>query len=525
MRDARSLTSDGGRYIDYGVRLYTVIADEGGDAVLAGRPDVRVARIREPEDFGGIWDTRLMRWHDQSANPVVWYASEEQRRIIVHGPELPDRILCRGAEGAGKTRGVVAPWALLRAIEFAGQHVELGGTAPTMRRLETLRLALFERAPHDWYTWRQRDCLMRMPLGVDLRLVSTHRASEAEGSPVQGFDWAASFPDELQDQLHAVDDILARGRRAPGGRYRQCASASVKDTSAYRTFEEKWKANPLCAVVPLIGPSNPFVSPKHWENLRTSLDDRSYRRRVLAESVGPERAIYPSWSRTDNVRPVPRIGARDVTARVLGGYHALVGHDPGQLQDVSIILKCYEVRGQRQWWVVDEVWTEHTTTEEHVSVLGQRLRTEWQLQRPGEDEPQVLVRCDPQGDSDNKTDRSIYTVFRLAGFRILSAAYTAKGQPTGRVPKDPAIDMVRGLLCARSGDRRLFVACDERRDPCAPHLVQAFEEAERDVLGRAEVKVKGVADLSHAPAALRYALWPYERPREFEGIRESEGIV
>lgn len=503
--------------------------DPAGAEVLPGRPPV--VAVREPETFGGIWDSRRQEWHDETADPVVWFASEDQRRLILHGPELPDKIICRGAEGAGKTRGVVAPWALMRAVrDFAGQNVEIGATAPTMRRLETLRIALFERMPPDWYTWRQRDGLLRLHLGVSLRLLSTHRTSEAEGSPVQGFDWAAWVGDEGQDQLHAMDDIAARGRRAPGGRYRQMMSCTVKDSPEYRAFEDRWAAQrSMSAVVPLSGFTNPFVARQHWENLRQTLSDRAYRRRVLAQNVGSELQTYHAWDHTQNLQPVPRIGAEDVTRSELApwgpNFSVLVGHDPGKLGDVSLVLKAYRVRGVALpvWWVVDEVTTERTTTDQHVQALLRRLRERWGCNlldwkgRPSESSPMALVRADPYSDSGNdeqRPDKSVYTIFRREGLRILPAAMIASTSvnKAARIPKEAGIDMVNDLLCSSANVRRLLVACDDLRQAAAPRLVAALEASERDAAGKAEAQRKDKNDLSHWPAALRYALWELERP-------------
>lgn len=526
-REARELCSDH-RYVDFGVRLFTVEQDPGGAEAIPGRP--RVVRTRDPEDFGGIFDVRLGQWHDESANPVVWYASEEQRRLVLHGSDLADKIICRGAEGAGKTRGVVAPWALLRSmLDFAGQGVEIGATAPTMRRLETLRIALFEKMPPEWYSWRQRDGLLHLHCNVNLRLLSTHRTSEAEGSPVQGFDWVAWIGDEGQDQLHAMDDIRARGRRAPGGRYRQMMSVTVKDSPEYRAFEDKWAASPNSAVVPLSGFTNPFVAAEHWENLRQTLSERAYRRRVLAENVGSEHVTYHAWDRAQNLRPIPMLGAEDVTRQVLAPWgqniSVLVGHDPGKLCDVSLILKAYAVRGVALpvWWVVDEVTTEQTTTEQHVAALLARLRTRWgcnQLDwkgRVAEDGATALVRADPYSDSGNdeqRPDKSVYTIFRREGLRILPAATkpSTTVNSAARIPKEAGIDMINDLLCSASGVRRLLVACDEQRQPSAKKLVAALETSERDAAGKAETQKKDKSDVSHWPAALRYALWELERP-------------
>jgi hypothetical protein len=202
----------------------------------------------------------------------------------------------------------------------------------------------------------------------------------------------------------------------------------------------------------------------------------------------------------------------------------LLGHDPGQLYDVSLLLKCYDVRGERLWWVIDEITTKQTTSEEHVVAVTRRLRERWDMEHDEVDSDRVLVRCDPYGDSDARTDLSVYTVWRNAGYKILSAAYNAKGQGKGRVPKDAGIEMVNRLLCAASGKRRLFVACDDKGKSAAPKLVEALEMSERDESGKAETQKKGEGDLSHWCAALRYALWPYERVKSSRGLRFGEAL-
>lgn len=526
-REARELCSDH-RVVDFGVLLYTVQQDPDGVEI---RPDgPKVIRTREPERFGGVFDTRTFEWIDESPNPVVWMCSEEQRALIVHGDDLPLQIVCEGAEGAGKTTGVLARWNILRALERAGQQLEFGCVAPTQARLERVRQALAEAMPPEWYAYRQRDWLFRFALGHQLRLVSAHRASEAEGSPVQGFDWAGGSGDEVQDQLHIVEDIRARGRRAPAGRYPMMLTATVKGNPQYRTFRDRWARTKRCGIVRLSGFGNPYVAPEYWEARKQELSLREYRRRVEAEDVGPERALYPSWDRNHNLRPIPQIGAEDVTAQVLSPWGArfvlLGGHDPGTLFDVTLLLKAYRVQGWRRhaWWVVDEITTEQTTTEQHTWVLMPRVREVWHCNQfdwrnqSSDTSGRVLVHADPYSETGNdqkQPHKSVYTTLREAGLQVLPAATVASVEKVkvGLVPKEAGIDMVNTLLCNAAGERWLYVACDDRREPVAPRLVHSLEMSERDTDGKAETQKKNADDLSHWPATLRYALWKLERPR------------
>lgn len=525
-REARALCSDE-RLVDYGILLYTVEQDPEGVEI---RPDgPRVVRVREPEMFGGILDTRTYEWIDESANPVVWMVSEEQRALILHGGECPLQVVCEGAEGAGKTTGVLARWQILRALDNAGKNLEWGCTAPTQARLERVRQALAEAMPKEWYSYRQRDWLFTFALGHQLRLVSAHRQSEDEGSPVQGYDWAGAGGDECQDMLHIIEDVRARGRRAPGGRMPMMLTATVKGNPKYRSFRDQWQNTPNCGIRKLNGFTNPYVAPEYWEQRKHQLSPREYRRRVLAEDVGPELATYPAWDREYNLRPIPDIGAEDITTDILrpwGAFSLLGGHDPGKLVDVTLIAKAYRVQGWRRpaWWIVGEVNSDLTTTEEHVdNHLLPYLRTTWRCNdvdwrgKTPDTNRRILVRLDPYSDSGNdnrKPDKSVYTIFRKRNISVLPGATKVVGTESkpANVPKEAGIEMLNSLFCNAALERRLFVACDSKRQPVAPRFVNAIETSERDANGDAEKQKKDRKDVSHWPAAGRYMFWQLEKP-------------
>lgn len=529
-------TSDS-RYVDFGLRIWVVRQnEESGTVVYPGRPKVD---FLYSEDFGGVFDTRLLRWHDESANPVVWYASEEQFELITHRV-AEDKVLVFGAEGSGKTSGVLSKWIVHRIItDFAGEHVQLGATAPIWRRLQRLREAMFADCPPEWRVWREAEGIMRFGLGPSVRFVSAHSSRAAEGSPLQSFDFVACAADELQDMYELDGDIEARGRRAPAGRYRRMNTATARYEPGWISFREQWAENPLCTVRRLEGLTNPFVATQHWENLRLTLSPREYQRRVLAMDVSSERATYPTYSDKESLRRVPDLGADDVTARVLSPWgrnlSVLVGHDPGSVQDYSVILKAYQEHGKKDpdWYAVDEVRTKGTTGD-HVHRLAARLRERWHCNgldykgRPIEGAPQAFVRADPystSGSDEAHPDKSLYTHFRNAGLKILPAAlhadpHSVKAKP---IPKEAGIDMVCSLLQSASGRRRLYLAMDDSGKCQVPLLRQALMLSERDDLGRAEKPTsksrKGPSgDLSDMPAALRYALWAVERPKLVDAL-------
>jgi hypothetical protein len=106
----------------------------------------------------------------------------------------------------------------------------------------------------------------------------------------------------------------------------------------------------------------------------------------------------------------------------------------------------------------------------------------------------------------------------------MSATYNKQGEPRGIIHKDAGIEMVNRLLRNAAGQSRLFVACDDRGAAAAPKLVEALEMSERDIQGKAETQPKGSpTDLSHWAAALRYALWSYERLRDVS--RKQQGDI
>lgn len=517
------------RFVDIGVRLSTVVADPNGAELIAGKPRLRVVGSRV---FGGILDTRLAtpRLVGPSRAPLDWYCSVPQLPVILHADTDPLGQLIYGSEGAGKTTAL-AMWTYLRWLESLGQRVEGGITSPTETRLQLVLHELVRLFPAHWFTYRAAESVMQMIDGTRLRLISTYQQSAALGSRIQGFSWSFSGSDEFQDSLDVADDIESRGRAARHGRYKQLRTATAKDSPDWRTVRDQLdrardaNGNPLWVRRTLLGTESPFVHPSFWAAKRATMSAREASRRLDAKDVGPERATYPSWSREHNLIDLPDLGWQDVTADELRthGHNCtvLVGTDPGTLCDVSLFLKAYRTHAKQQrptWVVLDELTTEGTT-EIHVRALLDLVRERWRCNLLGRDGrrvdggPQILVRADPAGNTDNRPDKSIYTQFRGQQILIKPAAYNADGDDHGRVPRDPGIEVVNTLLCNALQERRLFVARKPNGAPVAPKLVHALETAERDLAGKADTQRKGANDVSHWPAALRYALWSIERPR------------
>ena len=413
----------------------------------------------------------------------------------------------------------------------------IGATAPTSARLGTLIKAVRDLGPVGgarnpipcaWATEYVDAQEMAVCSGHVIQFRSTKKQSGATGSPVQGWTWnLGAAMDEAQDSVEqgVYADVVARLR---GGQHSPImATATAKDSPAWRLWRDALSKN--WTIHRLQYTDTPFVHDSHWEMMQEECSAREWQRRGLALDVGPERMVYGEWCREKNLVPIPP-GSIDITSDVLAkwgsNYKLLAGHDPGKLCDVTLLFKCYRVPGKKRsvWFVVDEITTYQTTTSSHVRTLLKRLRSKWNcniLDRsgaPSEFGPQVFVRADPYSDSgldDKSPDKSVYTTFRNAGIRILPAALKASVDKVkvARVPKEAGIDMVCSLFENVFGEHRLCVALDENKTPAAPQLVNAIELSERDGDGHAEKQKKDRNDMSHWPAATRYALWTLERPR------------
>jgi hypothetical protein len=535
------------RFVDFGVVLKVVNKDSNGEELLPGRPRMRVLREHR---FGGVYDTLSRKWTGPTRHPVEWLSSEEQEPILLHPDSMPGSIWMQGSMGAGKTK-TGAMWSGLRVIRHALRkfHGGAGITAPTDDRLEPIRIEVLGPKvegkrigglwPRSWYSWSEGGgtCVFATGLQVDFRTSSI--ASAELGSPFQGYNWPAFvWNDELQDYFRLDGDIQMRMRGAWNGRQLRFCTVTPKDDPEYRTFRSKvetsehWHRHYVSIL------RSPFIHDSELAKYRDELPPREYRRKILGLDVGPERMLYPTWARSDdfgrplNLRPVP-IGAEDVTAQVLRHWgqniQVLVGHDPGRRYHVSVLLKAYRIPSlcptAHVWFIVDEVTSEQTTIEQHVEDLLLALRDRHhveQLNWKGEREEgsaRALVRLDPYSNSASGEKRPAKTVpasFRSKGLMALSGAYqvTRNGSvSSGTIPKEARINMMCRLLAAESGNRRLYVACDDRGTPYAPRVVESFERSERDEAYEAE-EVKGPSDVSHWTAATGYALWVLEKPRD-----------
>lgn len=548
-RDVADAANDDNRYVDFGVELRVVRQDlvNGEELLPEAPPLVVLATYR----FGGMVDTQLVDETGRtvpeivgpSVDPVIWYVSEDAAPIVIHGEDLPDRLLVYGSEGAGKTR-VLVQWLGLRMLEATGTGHMLGLTSPTVPRSQELRDAIREMWRPEWYRFADRSAIYTVRNGTRVKIQSTYQQSKKAGSRVQTFNWRVAASDEIQDSLDADPDIEMRGRKAPAGRYKRLCTATSKDSPDFRTWRTKAlealdsDGKSLWLKRTLLGQRSPFIWPKFWEDKRGTMSKREWRRRILAEDLPPENRVYYGFERDRHVVEIPDL-MRSAAAEVLGNYRPyvgvnrhvsfglLAGHDPGEIRNVTTLARPYLRRvGRGQppeivWWVVGRFITERTTAEQHAQRFRRHVQDEYGLNfdatrgDPSSGSDRVLVMCDPHGRGDTNTDyATVHGAFIAAGLDIFSAA-----GDESRIHAGARRIMVNSLFDPDAGEPRLFVA-RINGEPVAPELVAALEQLERDDKGQAERGKKNNADPTHHPVSLGYALWPFEAPAVAKYTRE-----
>lgn len=531
------------RLVDAGVTLHVVRADPKGRVLIEGLRPMVIVRTHE---LGGIVDTKAnppRLTGAPSTSPQVWYCSEDQEPLILHGDEMPVGQLALGGMGAGKsTAGVI--WLYVRWLEEmldrcdaadAARAVaaergdrpaippaqEGGITAPTETRLAVVINEILAKWPAEWRRYNTETKVLTMCDGFRIRGVSTHRQSASQGSRLQGFNWVFWLGDELQDQCSEFTDIQARLRAKRNGHAKRLATATAKDASEWRDLKGLIEKSTDWLSRTLMGPRSPFVDPKHWSTMKQTMSLRDYQRYVEAVDMPPELAVYYGWLRARNLVARPQI-VKDVTHAVLAGYQSylhprrtfslLLGHDPGVIYNTTEVLMLLMFGDVPTWTVVGECQTKQTTAQDHVARLKAYLREHFYVDHPTIGGSLPMAFIDPHGKGESQTDyQSVYMAFQRGGIDAFSPA-----PQSGRIKRTARVEMMNRLLAGaadRPGVPRLVVAQDEQGRPVAPRLVESFEALRKrpgddDPEGS---QTKNEDDRTHAPVATAYALWMFEQ--------------
>jgi hypothetical protein len=532
--------------VDVGVLIHVVEADPNGTQLFPGKPKMRVLREHK---LGGILDRKAKQLIGPSRNPLVWHCSVLQEGILFNRAKPAQ--LVEGSEGAGKTT-VLAQWHYVQWMRHLGEGREGLQTAPTNLRLGLVKREIGKLWRPEWYRYVTRKDFVGYELcdGSAIRMVSTHKPSEAGGSPVQGFNSSWAGRDETQDQTEVHDDIESRGREARDGWYPQLGTATVKDSTEYFNLVEQMEASGEWSIAKLLmcrplKPGSlefemvtPFVTRAFVESKMRTMSEREFRRRFFAERQTPELAVYYGWDRTRNLVDLPHIGGGyDATVAVLqpyqsylrpGGRFALAaGHDPGAIFNTSEVAKLIVTGRVARWTVVGELQTMQTNPDEHAALFREYVRRAFDVEWPDSDK--IAVFCDPHGKGDTDTDyQTHYGAFQANSIDVFSPAPIS--QRISRTARIGVVNRLAAGTAAEPGVARVVVAkarggephWDTKKkqwttlvagNPVAPALVEAFETMKKrpgddDPEG---VTKKDEKDKTHAPAALGYLLWPFEQ--------------
>jgi hypothetical protein len=440
--------------------------------------------------------------------------------------------------GAGKTEILVRAAARL-GNEFCS--AKIGMVAPTTSKLGTVFEKFCRILPNDWIVQIRERPMLEPPFvmlinRVKYQFMTASAPSKQKGTQIHGQDWVAAFIDE-EEQVSdtAIYDVLSRGRDAPAGWYPVMSTCTISDDPDFRARYAKYKNDPNVTVYPMAITANPWVEQEYIDSMRRQMPPREFAQRFLAQEQPPARATYVNFDRDVHIRPLPEIGALDITRKVIGADYG-IGHDPGELCDVSMVLKCYELRSveagrrfvERVWFVIGELTTERTTTEEHAAKLVAYLNDKFGAHRLHqlkdgtleleEDSPTVTIRADPKGGSSKGvTSTATYRHFQKLLFDIRPAQYKRTTNPKlahhhGTLMINDRIECINTLLLSAAGRTRLYLLADGQGNPVAEKLAQALEMSQRDEYGRPEMQRKDTHDMSHWPSGTAYLLWPYEKP-------------
>lgn len=507
----RQLGDESKRFVDMTARVQ--VYRRGAD----GLP---YAAERLPEIYGGVWDTWARRYDRIGVALDLSVHPGQVRLLQAFDDPTRRRTLALGSQGGGKTEGVVTT-AVLLALWHAGKTG--GVVAPTRPRIKVVWRKFLKAIPPHWVREiRPGDGEIILTNGSLVQFFAAKKQAKNAGSPFAGNDWHWAVEEEQQDMDDdACEEVDARGRINPD--FKVFSSATNEPYGSFQRRVKEYESNPSRKVVRFTGPENVFTPLAHWENLRVNWDAESYQRKILCEDVPLDGRVYPAFRMAENVRPAPPPSAVgrsvDITPSVTNAvyqrpYQYVVGVDFGVRVCASVILQCYRAPGDtadvpkdRQWWIVDEVITEHKTPDWHASQL-----LEW-----FGGSARNFIAITGQDSNSRDPDKSDFVLFRERGINLTRATYAKRIAVTHRIA------MVNALLHAADGRRRLFVDCDVNGRVKAKKTIDSFEGMRLNASDRPEhfgKGTKGGEDLTHYTDALGYALFPFE---SFRGAPQPIG--
>ena len=473
--------------------------------------------------WGGRYSSEAKGYIGPPGSVVTLTCHPGQVRLLTYQDSTgtKKRVLCLGAAGGGKTKGIAIK-GLLEGIKTANRIV--GMVAPTGER----RLILWKKfleivEPLGWVEkiWPvEKD--IRLKNGTIFQFRAAKKASDATGVPVQGYDWDVAVEDEQQNITdEALTEVDLRGRRA-GTAYRVYSSATNQLIIEFQNRLQTYKRAEWAEVINFSGYDNSWVETAYWDSFKARMSAKQFNRLIKGESPPIDGLIYPSFDEDRNVKPRPftrTVITRAITLDKYGSqYSYIVGQDFGQRVNTSTVFKVWAGDGpdDRLWFAVGEI---QTVDKQGITAHIPRL-VEYMRETFGARAHEFIVIGDPHfgkthtANPNENADISDYEMMRNAGIRTEPAHWQ-------QITLKHRFGMVNTMLQDATGVIRLYVEADEHGQPKCPLMVSSFKFYKwNETTGKPEQFNKDARDPSHATDTL-YCLFPWEHFRGNEAALQS----
>lgn len=497
----------------------TVCAD--GVLVRAGELILRAGgrwdRLRGEYVDGVAETSRVLRLHPGQVDGARWFAWWLEHHMLADLDEtnVVYDMLCAGGRRGGKTDWIGDAIAVY-AVAHPGSLIWIvvpteGFESEPMRYIES-------KLPRDWYKLHEASSTYYLINGTTIVLQS------------------AKVPRKLK-QGKADFIVINEGQACPTQSY-DTLSASIVDSGgliitaanppdigdpgewvAKLAGDALTEANPHARYFFYNPEKNPHIDQSALRALRKKWDRRTYRIQALGEFLLAPNVVLHAWSRTENERPIPRLG-RDVTRRFTKffegrEYTDIVGVDVQSYPwIVGVRFKAYENpkapgdMTEALLWGVDEVFLEE----------GDETQFAHALDKLGLDPQKTLIICDAtarwqQAERDPNKQRAEFK--GKGSWDMLSAAgYRNIVGPDPKLKTNPDVHDRWRAGNARiedaegedgQGERRLFL--DPQRCKQACESVRSWKHKD----GKPIARNKG----AHAGDAITYVVWRFF-PRRIE---------
>jgi hypothetical protein len=420
-------------------------------------------------DAGGEWNKLSKQWTGNGATLkelglhggqlagarwlVEWFrAKAEGRKLLLRGRPVYTGLF-HGGRRAGKT-DLAAKAGVTYAIMRPGTWTWL--ISSSQPKTEELAEAVKDWLPVNWYDWRGAPYYQfTLPNGSVIWLRTAYDPEDLKRGRC---DFAVfNEGQEIAEKAYGI----VRAATADNGGLTLIAANPPDAPIGYwieKLFEEARAGKRQAVEFFFDNKLNPHVDYESLESMREDVDDRTYRREVLGEFLPRQDVVFHAWKsdgQDANVRPLPQVGAKDVTRaftrKNLGReFHKILGLDLQRNPVCAVELRAYEdpadVDGEPLLFAVEEIIVENGYEADLSAALLAR----------GYDQATTALIIDASGSwqgIDREKKHTSFDLFREYGWRFLY-------KPDERLEKNP--DILQRVAATNAhmknaaGKRRLF---------------------------------------------------------------------